>query len=460
MFDSRRIRHINDTSYTSWNILYWTEWALRTEWNCGLAYASEYALQKKQKLIPLVTVDSEYQHENIRQLIFLVESITELSASYKEKRLLLSVAYGKTKSIIEETIKKNNVGMIVASASYVRYFQTILEYLGKKLDIPVVLVDDASLIPPWIVSDHVEYGAYTLRKKYWNTVVMISSEKYIKTAKVECIQTHNDLPKIIAASWYQKYVSELSKISQGHINKFLGGESHAQELWKKFKKEKLEKYDTARNNPNEENTSLLSPALHFGCISPLQIYYECTELKTQNSKLQTWANAFLEECLVRRELAINMWYYEKHPDQWNCLPDWVIKTLDEDREKQTSLLTQNEYSLDNLRHGRTEDPLWNAAQHELVRTGKIHGYVRMYWGKQLLRWFRDWKKAYWIGVYLNDTYAVDGCSPNGYTGIAWCFGKHDRPFPPKKTHYGLVRSMTFWGMKKKFDVQKYIEKWS
>ncbi len=145
-------------------------------------------------------------------------------------------------------------------------------------------------------------------------------------------------------------------------------------MWNGFKKEKLEHYDTKRNNPNEENTSLLSPYLHFGCISPLQIYYELhSETKKPNIL------AFLEECLVRRELAINMWYYEKHPDQWNCLPDWVIKTLDEDRERQTSLLTHDEYSLDDLRNGKTEDPLWNAAQHELVKTGKIHGYVRMYW---------------------------------------------------------------------------------
>jgi deoxyribodipyrimidine photolyase len=142
-------------------------------------------------------------------LVFLVESITELSESYKEKDLLLSVAYGKTESIIEEIITKNNIGIIVASASYVRYFQTILENLGKKLGIPVILIDDASLLPPWIVSDHVEYGAYTLRKKYWNTVTMLSPEKAIKPVKVGCIQTYNDLPKIITAAWYQKYLSEL-----------------------------------------------------------------------------------------------------------------------------------------------------------------------------------------------------------------------------------------------------------
>jgi deoxyribodipyrimidine photo-lyase len=290
--------------------------------------------------------------------------------------------------------------MVVASASYVRYFQTILKHLGKKLDIPVILIDDASLLPPWIVSDHVEYGAYTLRKKYWNTVTILTPEKSITPTKVNCIQTHDDLAKIVTASWYQKYVSELSQRSQRHANKFIGGESSAQELWGKFKKDKLNKYDIAKNNPNEENTSLLSPYLHFGCISPLQIFYESIELKTKNQKLQAPVTAFLEECLVRRELAINMWYYEKHPDKWNCLPDWVIKTLNEDRFINAPLTRGDggglvsEYSLNDLRHGKTEDPLWNSAQHELVRTGKIHGYVRMYWGKQLLRWFRDWKKAY------------------------------------------------------------------
>lgn len=93
MFDSRRIRHLNDSTYKSGAILYWTEGALRTKWNCALAYASEYALQKKEKLIPLITIDSEYQHENIRQLIFLVEAITELKKSYQSEGLELSIAY-------------------------------------------------------------------------------------------------------------------------------------------------------------------------------------------------------------------------------------------------------------------------------------------------------------------------------------------------------------------------------
>lgn len=168
---------------------------------------------------------------------------------------------------------------------------------------------------------------------------------------------------------------------------FQGGEDVAQQKWNTFIHEKLGYYDTSRNDPNKDNTSLLSPYFHFGCISPLQIFHELRLLREDPNTL-----AFLEECLVRRELAINMWHYQKHSDKWDCLPDWVIKTLDEDREQNSQ--KKSEYSLEVLRHGKTDDPLWNAAQKELIQTGKIHGYVRMYWGKQLLRWFDDWKKAY------------------------------------------------------------------
>ncbi len=104
--------------------------------------------------------------------------------------------------------------MIIASASYVRYFQNILLYFAKTLDIPVILIDDASLLPPWIASDHVEYGAYTLRKKYWNMTTMLQTEKSIKPIQTACTRTHDELKNIRASHWYKKYASQLSEISQ------------------------------------------------------------------------------------------------------------------------------------------------------------------------------------------------------------------------------------------------------
>lgn len=127
---------------------------------------------------------------------------------------MLSVAYGTTQKILEEVVEKNAIGMIVASASYVRYFRDILEYLAQKYAIPVILIDDASLVPPWIVSDHEEYGAYTLRKKYWNTVAMLHPESDIHPIHTQCRQTHDDLSHVMQSAWYQKYEKDLIQVSQ------------------------------------------------------------------------------------------------------------------------------------------------------------------------------------------------------------------------------------------------------
>lgn len=450
MFSPLRIKNLNTHQYTWWTILYWSEGALRYDWNCALEYASKLSTKKNTSLISLVTIDQVYAKENIRQLTFLLESLKDLRAIYEKNNVSLSIIYGDTKQVIKKVCSESNVGAIVISASYVAYFTDIAHHLSQTLNIPVILVDDSSLIPPWVATDHMEYGAYTLRKKYWKQVEMLPFEMP-EVYPTNSISVWDDLTKIINASWYKKLISELPMTKTTS----LWWEVAAQSRWKDFMENKLPGYSVAKNNPNKDTTSWLSPYLHFWCISPLQIFHEARDI---DSDIR---GSFFEECFVRRELAINMWYYEKHPDTWECLPNWVIKTLDSDSGRsQTSIIPLDTYTLDNLISARTDDPLWNAAQNELMKTGKIHGYVRMYWWKQFLRWFTDWREWYRLAIYLNDRFATDGCSPNGYTWIAWCFGKHDRPFPPKKTSYGLIRSMTANGMKKKFDTAQYIKTWS
>ena len=454
MFDSHRIQYLNESLYQWGNVLYWSEWSLRTQWNFALNYASDFSHIKWVGLLPLITIDNIYQHNNLRQLIFLVESITDLSQSYDSLGWYLNVLVGNTQDIILKSIHEENIGIIIASASYVWYFRDILNQIAQSHSIPVVLIDDNTLLPVDTVSDHEEYGAYTLRKKYWNSVASLSRESHEPNCSgVHYIERENALPDILHSPWYTKAKNQIAEQSAGEYNQFPGWETAGQKQWKYFLHEALGQYEITKNNPHIAGTSLLSPYLHFGCISSVQIYEILKDRTEENSTA-----VFLEELLVRRELAINMWHYNLNYNNWRCLPDWVIKTLDEERAKAPMTLL-DEYTLDDLQHGKTHDPLWNAAQKQLIKTGKIHGYVRMYWGKQLLRWFHDWRKAYEIGVFLNDTYAIDGCSPNGYTGIAWCFGKHDRPFPPKKIHYWLIRSMTAKGMQKKFDTESYIKKW-
>lgn len=304
-------------------------------------------------------MDPDYAHENIRQLIFLTQSLVDLRKTYKKHHLSLSIIGGKTESVLQKICKEQTIGVIVASASYVRYFHTILIKLAQSLEIPVILVDDASLLPPWIASDHAEYGAYTLRKKYWKKVENLPLE-IPEVHHVTCTFAGDDLDKILRSQWYKNYLKNTP-----NTDSYPGGESAAQSRWETFQSE-MSRYNTERNDPNADATSHLSPALHFGCISPLQIFHDLRD------KPSTISAGFLEECFVRRELAINMCHYDRHPDSWKCLPDWVIKTLDHESGRTQASLLNESYNIEELIACDTDDHLWNAAQRELMMTGKIH----------------------------------------------------------------------------------------
>lgn len=165
---------------------------------------------------------------------------------------------------------------------------------------------------------------------------------------------------------------------------------------------------------------------------------------------------FLEELIVRRELADNFCLYNKNYDRVQGFPAWAQKTLAaHSKDKREYVYTKKQ-----LEHAKTHDELWNAAQREMVRTGKMHGYMRMYWAKKILEWTPDAQTAIQYAITLNDTYSLDGYDPNGYTGIMWSIGGiHDRPWFQRPV-YGTIRYMSFSGLAKKFDINEYIAKWS
>ena len=167
------------------------------------------------------------------------------------------------------------------------------------------------------------------------------------------------------------------------------------------------------------------------------------------------AGVFLEELVIRGGLADNFCFYEKNYDSSRGFPDWSKETLldhaDDEREYT--------YSLEEFENAETHDDLWNACQNEMLLTGKMHGYMRMYWAKKILEWTRNPDEAMEVVIHLNDTYELDGRDPNGYTGIAWSIGGvHDRPWFGRPI-FGKVRFMARSGCEKKFDVKAYIEKW-
>jgi deoxyribodipyrimidine photo-lyase len=167
--------------------------------------------------------------------------------------------------------------------------------------------------------------------------------------------------------------------------------------------------------------------------------------------------AFLEELVVRRELAVDFCRYNPDYDRLESAEPWVRRTLERHADDRRA----HRYTEQQLEHGETHDPLWNAAQRQMVRSGWMHGYLRMYWAKKILEWSPTPEAAYRVAVTLNDRYELDGRDPNGYAGVAWAIGgKHDRAWGPERPVYGKVRYMSFESTRRKFDSDAYIERWA
>lgn len=191
----------------------------------------------------------------------------------------------------------------------------------------------------------------------------------------------------------------------------------------------------------------MSPYLHFGQISPLEI-----ALEVQDAGQQIGQEVYLEELIVRRELSINFVHRNPLYDQYEALPEWARKTLGKHEDDPREYL----YDLDTFEAAQTHDPYWNAAQEEMVLTGKMHNYMRMYWGKKILEWSDTPRTAFETTLFLNNKYELDGRDANSFAGVAWCFGKHDRPWKERPV-FGTVRYMNANGLKRKFDIESYVQ---
>jgi deoxyribodipyrimidine photo-lyase len=250
-----------------------------------------------------------------------------------------------------------------------------------------------------------------------------------------------------------------------------GGSAPAQRMLREFLRNKLAGYAEARNEPGQNATSELSPYLHFGHISIHQIFSEIMgqggwspnhlALRATGSRTGWWgasqaAEAFLDQVVTWRELGFNWCQTRNDYDQFESLPAWALKTLRLHARDERSYV----YTLRQFESAKTHDPLWNAAQTQLVREGRIHNYLRMLWGKKILEWTPSPAKALEIMVELNNKYALDGRDPNSYSGIFWCLGRYDRPWGPERPIFGTVRYMSSENTARKFNVQEYVRQFS
>lgn len=424
-------------------VLYWMQAAQRAEYNHALQFAIEKANEKTLPLLVYFGITDAYPEANLRHYRFMLEGIRELQSKLGKKGIKLIVR--------KEEPSKGAVGLSQRAAFVVfdRGYARIQKHWRKAalddIECPVAQAETETVVPLEAASCKEEYSAATLRpkiNKLRNDFLAPLLEKEVKRSSLDFHVESLDLSDIDAVLESMDIDKTVCASSI-----FRGGEGEAARRLDRFLETKLEFYDELRNEPSEDFTSGLSPYLHFGQISSVDIALKALERKPE------FAEPFLEELIVRRELAANFVNYNPDYDSFSCLGEWAVKTLKEHSGDKREYI----YSIEEFEKALTHDPYWNAAQNEMLATGKMHGYMRMYWGKKIIEWTKAPEDAFKTALFLNNKYELDGRDPNGFAGVAWCFGKHDRPWKERPV-FGKVRYMNDKGLERKFDMKKYLKK--
>jgi deoxyribodipyrimidine photo-lyase len=392
----------------------------------------------------------------------MLAGLKEVEQELKKHNIGFTLTFGGPKKELVELFHKLSPSAVYFDFSPLRGPRSLHEQLAGSIDCPCFVVDTHNIIPVWVASASEEFAAHTFRSKVHAKLAdWLEEPSRLKKHPVE----HSG----IKADW-AKAEKTIAKLSANGIKiEFCAGESAAHARLASFQKDGLADYAENRNVPTIDGQSELSPYLHYGMISSLRVALEITKDHTPlllkavrlaryegKPSLQDSIDALLEEMIVRKELSDNFCYYNHKYDSIDGARDWARKSLQEHIRD----AREYEYSLKELENARTHDPAWNAAQNQLRKVGKMHGYMRMYWAKKILEWSSDPADAVKHADYLNDHYSIDGGDPNGYVGVLWSVaGLHDRPWFEREV-YGKIRYMNYNGLKNKFDVEAYEKKWN
>lgn len=487
-------------------ILYWMQTSVRTTYNYGLEYALEAAtalalplqviyflsdrsaVPKKQ----LARDPNAFAFSTERHAKFALEGLASTKSRLKERGIDLKIILsGNTKQESENEENEDEFGatryhlldrcarnavLVVTDRAYIRFSANdtlrCAEYAKESKNAwGLVQVEGDVVVPSAIASDKEEYSARTIRPKVTRHLakflVQLKEQDISDKIKSSNLNLLHFLPfKLLNKNTStEDCILEIDPARKAEmlealdldrsvipVESMLGGEDEAERHAREFARSKLCKYAEARNEPGADGSSNLSCYLHYGHISPVWIALLVKEIDDANNKNSQ--DAFLEEMIVRRELSVNFVVY--NPDRYDSIegiPDFAKKTLNDHRGDERPHI----YTLKDLESGLTEDKYWNAAQLEVVHSGRMHGYMRMYWGKKILEWSKTPEEAFERTVYLNNKYSLDAPHPNSYTGVAWTFGKHDQGWREREI-FGKVRYMNETGLKRKFDMDGYVQK--
>ncbi|KJS00063.1 MAG: deoxyribodipyrimidine photolyase [Desulfobulbaceae bacterium BRH_c16a] len=438
----RRGRQVASGKRGLGSVVYLMSREQRVDDNWALLWAQQEAIIREKALLVVFCLVADYPGANLRHYLFMLKGLAELPARLAEINIGFKLLEGSPVDVLPGFLQRCDAHLLVCDFDPLRIKRKWQEQLKAAISVPFYEVDGHNVIPAWITSGKKEYGAYTIRPKIKRLVDQYLTD--IPALQRHPVEIETDNLKIAEDHLAEKISDRIA----GAVDWLQPGEKAGQEAMRDFVDNRLITYSAQRNNPCLKGQSGLSPYLHFGQLAPQRLAWQVSRSGLAPAIL----GDFLEELIVRRELADNFCLYEPAYDRFAGFPEWAQKTLQAHRQDPRDAL----YSLEQFEAAQTHEGLWNACQRDLVIHGKLHGYLRMYWAKKILEWTIEPEEALEYAIILNDRYSLDGRDANGYTGIAWSIGGvHDRAWRERPV-FGKIRYMNEAGCRRKFDVDCYI----
>jgi deoxyribodipyrimidine photo-lyase len=481
-----RVQALNSIPVHSNNdfVLYWMTAYRRTRFNFALQRAVVWAEKLRKPLVILEAVRCNYRWASDRLHQFILDGMLDNAQTVPSTNALycayIEPSVGDGHGLVESLASHSCI--VVTDDFPCFFYPALYQRLAKHWRSCMELVDSNTIVPMRSI-DRTFTVAHSYRRYMQKELVKAWPEFPVENPLAGLTTKRlSKLPESITSGWNVGVGTKANAFIKSVVRSALpidhsvapvlerGGEIEGGKVVERFLTQRLSNYGIDRNEPEKAGSSGLSPYLHFGHVSSHEVFQRLVQslqwaqhkLGKPNGKMQGFwnmdenAEAFMDQLMTWREIGFNMCWRERNFDRFESLPEWAQKTLAEHEHDPRPWL----YELNQLEQATTHDPLWNAAQRQLVREGRMHNYLRMLWGKKILQWTRSPREALRIMLELNNKYALDGRDPNSYSGIFWVLGRYDRAWGPERPVFGKIRYMTSESTQNKFHVKKYIEQYS
>jgi deoxyribodipyrimidine photo-lyase len=447
MIEDARCRRLNQRDQRRGRyVLYWMQQSQRASGNPALEYAIQVANRTDLPVLVAFGLMDDYPEANLRHYRFMLEGLREVEECLARRRIRLVVRRGVPAEVA--LALATDAALLVCDRGYLRHQKGWRAEVAERAPCAVIEVEGDVVVPVEAASRKAEVAARTLRPKLyrvWDDYLTPLEDGTVQASSlglpIESEVDLSDLDRVLRRLKLDRSV--------GPVRRFRGGTGEARRHLEEFLQAKLDGYADGRSEPAAFQCSLLSPYLHFGQISPVEIALAVRDARQGANEDRA---SYLEELIVRRELAANFVNFEPDYDSYDCLPEWARATLADHRADRR----EHTYTQDQLAAAETHDRYWNAAMREMIHTGFMHNYMRMYWAKKILEWSPDPQAAFDTALSLNNGYFLDGRDANSYANVAWTFGLHDRPWFERPV-FGKVRYMNANGLERKFDMAAYLD---